>query len=245
MGAAWFELTALPFVYAVWALRRGQENSSLRRFLSEAREFGLDTLDYIIRNRTEYTEDFRKDYFGWHIHYHLGADEKRGLTKFIELLKKHNLGTYYLAPGLFRRNGMKANGLILFLRFVFRLFFFGGDDFACDGVDIHFGDVARIRRGNIKGPDEFAVLFFEFGFFDGAAGRLGEGGRLRVGLGDFGLGHPLRLFRSLVLVLFFFRSAAREQKRGERDTGQVFDFHRCWLTNVCSEVINHSKMNAR
>ncbi|HEX4264921.1 MAG TPA: menaquinone biosynthesis protein [Verrucomicrobiae bacterium] len=92
LGTAWFELTALPFVYAVWALRRGMENSRLRRQLTEARQFGLDTIDSIIRNRTEYTEDFRKDYFGWHIHYHLGSDEKRGLAKFIELLRKHGLG---------------------------------------------------------------------------------------------------------------------------------------------------------
>jgi len=95
LGAAWFEMTALPFVYAVWALRRGMENSALRGHLAEARGFGLDTLDHIIHNRTEYTEDFRKDYFGWHIHYHLGSDEKRGLTKFIELLRKHNLGTVH------------------------------------------------------------------------------------------------------------------------------------------------------
>lgn len=92
LGAAWFEMTALPFVYAVWALRRGMENSALRQSLTEARQFGLDTLDHLIRNRTEYTEDFRKDYFGWHIHYHLGSDEKRGIKKLIELLRKHNLG---------------------------------------------------------------------------------------------------------------------------------------------------------
>jgi chorismate dehydratase len=92
LGAAWFEMTALPFVYAVWALRRGLENSQLRRQLTEARQFGLDTLDTLIHNRTEYTEDFRKDYFGWHIHYHLGSDEKRGIAKFIELLRKHGLG---------------------------------------------------------------------------------------------------------------------------------------------------------
>jgi predicted solute-binding protein len=92
LGAAWFEMTALPFVYAVWALRRGMENSQLRRQLTEARQFGLDTLDHLIQNRTEYTEDFRKDYFGWHIHYHLGSDEKRGIAKFIELLRKHGLG---------------------------------------------------------------------------------------------------------------------------------------------------------
>src|SRR5579872_3521452 len=95
LGAAWFELTGLPFVYAVWALRRGVENARLRRQLREARDFGLDTLDNIIRSRTEYDYDFRKDYLGWHIHYHLGADEKRGLARFIELLRKHGLGPVY------------------------------------------------------------------------------------------------------------------------------------------------------
>jgi len=89
LGAAWFEMTKLPFIYAVWALRRGIENGPLRRQLREARDFGLDTLDHIIRSRTEYDYDFRKDYLGWHIHFHLGSDEKRGLAKFIELLRRH------------------------------------------------------------------------------------------------------------------------------------------------------------
>jgi predicted solute-binding protein len=89
LGAAWLEMTGLPFVYAVWALRRGIENTQIRRQLREARDFGLDTLDSIIRSRTEYDYDFRKDYLGWHIHYHLGADEKRGLARFIELLRRH------------------------------------------------------------------------------------------------------------------------------------------------------------
>jgi chorismate dehydratase len=95
LGAAWYELTQLPFVYAVWALRRGIENSTLKRLLREARDFGLDTLDTIIRSRTEYTLQFRQDYLGWHIHFHLGADEKRGLNRFIELLNKHSSQTIY------------------------------------------------------------------------------------------------------------------------------------------------------
>jgi predicted solute-binding protein len=95
LGAAWFELTQLPFVYAVWALRRGVENKELRRQLRDAKGFGLETLDHIIRSRTEYTEDFRRDYFEWHIHYHLGADEKRGIAKFCELLRKHGLGPVF------------------------------------------------------------------------------------------------------------------------------------------------------
>jgi chorismate dehydratase len=95
LGAAWFELTKLPFVYAVWALRRGIENKELRRHLREAKDFGVDTLDYIIRTRTDYDLDFRKDYLGWHIHYHLGSDEKRGLAKFEELLRKHGFGPVF------------------------------------------------------------------------------------------------------------------------------------------------------
>ncbi len=89
LGAAWFEITNLPFVYAVWAMRRSVHTPELRQQLREARDFGLDTLDDIVRNRTDYTFDFRKDYLGWHIHYHLGSDEKRGIARFMELLRKH------------------------------------------------------------------------------------------------------------------------------------------------------------
>src|SRR5688500_282527 len=89
LGAAWYERMHLPFVYAVWALRRGIENKALRTKLREAKEFGLDTLDYVISSRTEYDLEFRKDYLGWHIHYHLGTDEKRGISRFIELLRKY------------------------------------------------------------------------------------------------------------------------------------------------------------
>jgi chorismate dehydratase len=90
LGGAWYELTNLPFVYAVWALRRGIENKELRHRLREAKEFGLDTLDYVIASRTEYDLAFRRDYLGWHIHYHLATDEKRGLARFTELLRKHS-----------------------------------------------------------------------------------------------------------------------------------------------------------
>ena len=90
LGAAWFERTKLPFVYAVWALQRNKDTEILRPQLREARDFGLDTLDYLIDSRTEYDREFRKDYLGWHIHYHLGADEKRGIAEFVKLLRKHS-----------------------------------------------------------------------------------------------------------------------------------------------------------
>ena len=40
LGAAWYDLTALPFVYAVWALSRGIDHGPLRRLLQEAKDFG-------------------------------------------------------------------------------------------------------------------------------------------------------------------------------------------------------------
>ncbi len=95
LGSAWTELANLPFVYAVWALRRGVENKELRGELRAAKRFGMDTLDYLIENRPEFDVDFRRDYFEWHIHYHLAEDEKRAIAKFCELLRKHNLGPIF------------------------------------------------------------------------------------------------------------------------------------------------------
>jgi chorismate dehydratase len=95
LGAAWLELTGLPFVYAVWALRRDANQADLRNELRSAKRFGMETLDHIIATRPEYDEDFRRDYFEWHIHYHLGEDEKRAIEKFCTLLKKHELGPVF------------------------------------------------------------------------------------------------------------------------------------------------------
>jgi chorismate dehydratase len=101
LGTAWLELTNLPFVYAVWALRRGIENRELRAELRSAKHFGLETLDTIIQMRPEFDENFRRDYFEWHIHYHLAEDERRGIATFCELLQKHQLGPVF-APNFVR-----------------------------------------------------------------------------------------------------------------------------------------------
>ena len=95
LGAAWLELTGLPFVYAVWALRRNLQSQELRRVLREAKAFGLDALDHLIGTRSEYDFEFRKDYLGRRIQYHLGADEKRGLARFSELLRRHGSTAVY------------------------------------------------------------------------------------------------------------------------------------------------------
>ncbi|MDD5138638.1 MAG: menaquinone biosynthesis protein [Verrucomicrobiales bacterium] len=95
LGAAWMEMTSLPFVYAVWALRRGIETKELRRELKESKHSGLEQMEQIIQSREEFDEAFRRDYFEWHIHYRLADDEKRGIARFCELLRKHNLGPVF------------------------------------------------------------------------------------------------------------------------------------------------------
>ncbi len=90
LGAAWFALTSLPFVYAVWALREGSDHLALRQCLRDSARRGLENLDEIIQNRTDYDLEFRHDYLRDHIHYELGVDEKRGLKEFVNLLRKHS-----------------------------------------------------------------------------------------------------------------------------------------------------------
>lgn len=89
LGTAWHELTHLPFVYAIWALRRGCHDAALREKLRAAKVAGLAQLEQTICNHPEYDPDFCRAYLGGHIHYELGDREKAGLASFIELLKKH------------------------------------------------------------------------------------------------------------------------------------------------------------
>ena len=95
LGAAWHELTGLPFVYAVWALRRGHHDKALRTKLLAAKENGLAKLAQIIAEHPDYDAEFRQAYLGGHIRYDLGAPEKAGLSGFIELLKKHGDQSVY------------------------------------------------------------------------------------------------------------------------------------------------------
>ena len=95
LGLAWQELTRLSFVYAVWALRRGQHNETLRNKLLSAKKSGITNLTEIIATHTDYDADFRKTYLNGHIRYNFGEREKAGLNKFIGLLKKHAIAPIF------------------------------------------------------------------------------------------------------------------------------------------------------
>jgi predicted solute-binding protein len=89
LGAAWQRLTGLPFVYAVWALRRDRETAVLRSVLRAAAVSGLAALPQLIAERPEFDAALRRAHLTEQIRYPLGAREKLGLSRFGELLTRH------------------------------------------------------------------------------------------------------------------------------------------------------------
>lgn len=95
LGAAWYEWTGLPFVFAGWALRRGAHTAALRKTLRAAGARGVAALPEIVAQRTEFDLAFRRDYFHQHVYFELGALEKRGLRRFMDGLRVHGLGPVF------------------------------------------------------------------------------------------------------------------------------------------------------
>jgi len=95
LGTEWLALTGLPFVFAVWALRRGADQAANARKLRAAKANGLRELNQIIRQRPEHDEAFRRTYFERHIRYDLNGGEKQAVARFCELLVKHQLGPVF------------------------------------------------------------------------------------------------------------------------------------------------------
>ena len=88
LGEAWRAMTGLPFVYAVWALRRGSPPELAVR-LRAAQAAGLAALPEIVAGAPDFDAGFRRAYLGGHVQYRIGAREQAGLHRFGELLVRH------------------------------------------------------------------------------------------------------------------------------------------------------------
>jgi len=95
LGKVWREMTGLPFVFAVWALRRGFANEDLRQELQAAKRLGVATMEEIIATRPEFDAAFRRTYFERNIHFDLGHEERRAVLEFCERLRRHGLGPVF------------------------------------------------------------------------------------------------------------------------------------------------------
>ena len=87
LGRAWRDDTGLPFVYAVWAIRRDQRPPGLGQALLQAKQDGLAKLGEIIATHPEFDAELRANYLREHIHFDLGDREKQGIAHFVELLQ--------------------------------------------------------------------------------------------------------------------------------------------------------------
>jgi chorismate dehydratase len=89
LGLAWRELTGLPFVYAVWALRREAETAALRAELISAAERGGREFESVVRSAPGFDEAFRREYLTRNVRNVLGVREREGLARFVGLLGRH------------------------------------------------------------------------------------------------------------------------------------------------------------
>lgn len=89
LGAAWNDLTGLPFVYAVWAIPDGVDAGPLAAGLRAAAVAGQAVIPELVATRSEFDHALRQAYLGGHIRYELGPAEKEGLQRFAALLLKH------------------------------------------------------------------------------------------------------------------------------------------------------------
>lgn len=102
LAEEWHELTGLPFVFALWAVREGSafgpaEAALLHASLAQ----GLAAIDEIARDegpRLGMTGADALDYLRRNIHYRLGEPEREGLTRFLSLAAEESLAPAGAAP---------------------------------------------------------------------------------------------------------------------------------------------------
>ncbi len=91
LGEAWWGLTGLPFVFAVWVVPRGAEAGPIARLLHNAKANGLAHLEEIVQDATEATPEYRREYLSRYVSYELGELEKQGIRRFQQYVAEMGL----------------------------------------------------------------------------------------------------------------------------------------------------------
>jgi chorismate dehydratase len=92
LGEAWTEWTGLPFVYAVWVLRRQTDRAdrleAVAEAFREAAALGVAQAGAIAEQQQEFPRDLAHRYLTSHIRYGLGPEEEAGLDRFSSELER-------------------------------------------------------------------------------------------------------------------------------------------------------------
>lgn len=87
LGQAWFDHTGLPFVYAIWAVKKGSHVSGINTLLINAKEAGIQsvkTLAITESQRTQFTQEQCLRYLTRSIRYDFGDEEIKGFWAFYQ-----------------------------------------------------------------------------------------------------------------------------------------------------------------
>ena len=84
LGEAWKDFTGLPFVFAAWIANKKLPKEFIEEF-NQANKIGLLSIDKVVAENPYPLYDL--DYYYHHnISYHLTADKRKGLDKFLSFL---------------------------------------------------------------------------------------------------------------------------------------------------------------
>jgi chorismate dehydratase len=85
LGAAWKDLTGLPFVFAAWISNKPLPDDFLAAF-NEANKMGLENIDKVVAENPYPVFDLHQ-YYTKFIRYELDAEKRKGLERFLQYLQ--------------------------------------------------------------------------------------------------------------------------------------------------------------
>jgi chorismate dehydratase len=94
LGEEWLRWTGLPFVFAVWAVRRGADLRGVDSALQEAKRRGLENVGAIAQaeaGRLGLDAGFCRRYLETLLRFDLGPEELEGMERYYDLAVKHGL----------------------------------------------------------------------------------------------------------------------------------------------------------
>jgi chorismate dehydratase len=94
LGAAWKELTGLPFVFAVWTARDEVELGDLPQRLDRARRAGMEHLDEIVREHAVprgWPADLARKYLSDYLRFEIGPKQLTAIERFYDLAARHGI----------------------------------------------------------------------------------------------------------------------------------------------------------
>jgi chorismate dehydratase len=94
LGAAWKEMTGMPFVFAVWAARASSALGELPSQLEQAKRNGLAHMDDLVRQYAVprgWPPDLAHQYMTQYLKYDIGDAQLRAIEHFHALAARHGL----------------------------------------------------------------------------------------------------------------------------------------------------------